>query len=101
MESVLGTAVAVALIAGPFAWRVLHDRRQAQSLATRAEIQGAVRGVFGGEPFLTVQVVPPGLGRAGRVLLSVSREDDWLARAAWRAVARKMPPAYELIVRHA
>jgi hypothetical protein len=100
-ENIFGTALVVALTAGPLAWRILHDRREERALATKAEIQAAVSRVFGGESFLTIKVVPPILGRAGRVVLSVPRGDEWLVRTAWNALVAKVPRSFELVVRHA
>jgi hypothetical protein len=101
MMDIFGTAVVVVLIAGPLAWRILKDRRAARAQSLKADIASAISRVFGGEPFLTVTVVPPIWWRAGKVLLSVHGGDEWVVRAAWDPIVSKVPRCFDLVVHHA
>ena len=46
------------LVVGPLAWRVWSDRNEGRALAVQASVRRALVRAFGGEPAVSVRVVP-------------------------------------------
>ena len=87
-----------ALVLGPIAWRAVHDRRQARSLAVKADVRHVVDRALGGESLISVQVDPATILRSGRVVLSIPADWRWLLKPTWERVLATMPAGYELVV---
>jgi len=99
VEAIIGGALVGALVVAPLGWRVWQDRRTEQALAVRAVVHAALVHALGGESLVAVNVRPPGLGRLGRVELTVPSDWRFLLEPAWSAVMPHVPDDYELVVR--
>jgi hypothetical protein len=89
----------VALVALPLTWRIRADRRRDRAEVVRGDIVNAVNRRLGGESLLTVDVIPEGLGRSGRIVLWTPAGCESLVETVWRDVSRRAPAGYDLIVR--
>jgi len=98
MDAVLALLFIAALIAGPLGVLAVRDRRRESAEAVLADIRAAVRRRLRGESLLSVQVVPATLTWPGRVVLSTPTGYEYLTRAVWTTVARRVPAGYELVV---
>ena len=98
IESGAVFAFVCALVLGPLAWRVVHDRRQARALAVSADIRHVVDQVLGGESLISVHVEPSTIWRSGRVVLSIPTDWRWLLKPTWDRVLAAVPAGYELVV---
>ena len=87
------------LFLGPLGWRIWLDRKAAQADTIAAEIRAAVNRRLRGESFLSVLVTPRSFWRPGRIVLSVPSGYEWLVEVAWPALAHRVPPGYDLILR--
>ena len=106
VEVFVATSIALVLVVGPLAWRVLRDRREETALSTRAYVQSLVDRKLGGESFVFVRVIPRGVWSLGQVVVSVPGGWEWMldhchltaggARVVMEAlaelVARRWPP---------
>src|SRR5256886_13212020 len=79
-------------------FRSVRDRRRESAEAVLADIRAAVRRRLRGESLLSVQVAPATLRRPGRVVLSTPTGYEYLTKAVWTTVARRVPAGYELVV---
>jgi hypothetical protein len=98
------SAVIVALFIGslvvvPLAWRVALDRRAERALTIRAHVHAALVRALGGESLVAVNVEPPIGWRAGRVVLTVPSDWEFLLEPAWAAIVHRVPSDYELVVK--
>ena len=91
--------VMAGLVLGPLLWRAREDRRQARALAVRADLHATLFRALRGDSLVAVDVEPPTLWRAGRVVLSAPADWAWLLEPAWASVAAHVPAGYELVVR--
>ena len=91
--------VMAGLVLGPLLWRAHGDRRQARALAVRADLHATLFRALGGDSLVAVEVEPPALWRAGRVVLSAPADWAWLLEPAWSSVAAHVPAGYEVVVR--
>src|SRR3989454_7419219 len=98
MDAVLALLFIAALIAGPLGVLAVRNRRRESAEAVLADIRAAVRRRLRGESLLSVQVVPATLTRPGRVVLSTPTGYEYLTKAVWTTVARRVPAGYELVV---
>jgi hypothetical protein len=98
LESGVVLALLSALVLGPMAWRVAHDRRAERALDVGARIRHVIDRELGGESLISVQVEPATLLRAGRVVLSVPADWRWLLGPTWERVLATIPAGYELVV---
>jgi hypothetical protein len=99
LPGIIGLVFFVALVVGPLAWRVWHDRRVERALTIRAHIHAAVVRALGGESFVAVNVRPPAAWRPGRVELTAPSDWRFLLEPAWSAVMSRVPDDYELVVK--
>jgi hypothetical protein len=98
MEAVIAALVTALLLLGPLGWRVWADRKRAEADLVAAEVRAATRRRLRGDSYLAVRVTPPGLARAGRVVLSTPAGHGWLVERVWSAVAERVPAGYELVI---
>ena len=99
IEIAVATLVGLALVVGPLVWRVAQDRTEARALSIRAYVQSLVDRKLGGESFVSVQVTPRGLWRAGQVVVAVPGGWEWLLEEVWPVLMARTPRGYELVVR--
>ena len=99
VSELLVFVVMAGLVLGPLLWRAHEDRRQARALAIRADLHATLFRALGGDSLVAVEVEPPALGRAGRVVLSAPADWAWLLEPAWASVAAHVPSGYEIVVR--
>ena len=97
MDVIVAGMTLIALVAGPLAWRVIHDRRREQALGVRAQVQAEANRVLGGESFLSIDVRPPGLMRPGQVVLDTPRDWSWLTDTVWPRVHAVVPKGYVVV----
>ena len=98
IESGAVFAFVCALVLGPLAWRVVHDRRQARAMAVSADIRHVVDRELGGESLISVHVEPSTMWRSGKVVLSVPADWRSLLKPTWDRVLAALPAGYELVV---
>ena len=101
LEVVLVPLVVFGAVAGLLAWRVALDRRHEKALALRAEIHAALNRALHGESMVAVDVEPASLAHTGRVVLVTPTGYEWLVHEAWQPIVERVPPDYELVLRHA
>jgi hypothetical protein len=99
IEIAVTVMVGLVLVVGPLLWRVARDRSESRALAIRAYVQSLVDRKLGGESFVSVQVTPRGLWRAGQVVVAVPGGWEWLLEEAWPVLLARVPRGYELVVR--
>lgn len=99
LEPVLTLVLIAGLVAGPLAWRALHDRRRARALVVRADVHRAVTRALGGESFVTVEAESPGFLSRGRVVIGAPADWQWLLEAVWPAILPHVPPRWDVVVR--
>ncbi|HEX7787656.1 MAG TPA: hypothetical protein VF653_15670 [Methylomirabilota bacterium] len=99
VEVFVATSIALVLVVGPLAWRVLRDRREETALSTRAYVQSLVDRKLGGESFVFVRVTPRGLWSQGQVVVSVPGGWEWMLEEVWPVLMARVPRGYELVVR--
>jgi hypothetical protein len=99
VELLVASVIALALVIGPLAWRVLRDRSESQALSIRAYVQSLVDRTLGGESFVSVQVTPRSLWSAGQVIVSVPGGWEWMLESVWPVLLARVPRGYELVVR--
>ncbi len=99
IELVIASVIAVTLVVGPLAWRVLQDRSESRALSIRAYVQSLVDRTLGGESFVSVQVTPRGLWSTGQVIVSVPGGWEWMLESVWPVLLARVPRGYELVVR--
>jgi hypothetical protein len=99
IEIAMASLIGLVLVVGPLLWRVLRDRRESRALSIRAYIQSLVDRKLGGQSFVSVQVTPRGLWRAGQVVVAVPGGWEWLVEEAWPVLMARTPRGYELVVR--
>jgi len=99
IEVAVAVMVGLVLVVGPLLWRLSQDRSEARALAIRAYVQSLVDRKLGGESFVSVQVTPRGLWRAGQVVVAVPGGWEWLLEEAWPVLLARVPRGYELVVR--
>jgi len=96
----MGSLILVSLlVAGPLAVRAWSDRREARALSLRADLHAAMARALGGESLVALWVRSPALWREGQVVLSAPAGSESLTRAAWKAIAGRVPEGYDLVVR--
>src|SRR5213593_3815452 len=98
MDAIVAVLFIAALIAVPLGVLAVRDRRRESAEAVLADIRAAVRRRLRGESLLSVGVTPATLTRPGRVVLSTPTGYEYLTKAVWSTVARRVPPGYELVV---
>ncbi len=98
MQVLIPMVLISTMVFGPLLWRAWRDRTQERALALRAEIQGLVNHRLGGESLITIDVVPAGLRRPGRVVLSAPSDWTWLIDEVWMSVLARVPRDFELVV---
>ena len=98
LESGAVFAFVCALVLGPLAWRAVHDRRQAQAMAVKADVRHVVDRALGGESLISVHVAPATIWRPGKVVLSMPADWRWLMKPTWERVLATTPAGYELVV---
>jgi hypothetical protein len=89
----------VGLASAPLLWLARQDRRRARAEALRAEVNAALFRAFAGESLVAVQIEPPSVWRAGRVILSAPSDWQELLAEAWPPVTALVPAGYELVVK--
>jgi hypothetical protein len=99
IELVVASVIALALVVGPLAWRVVRDRSESRALSIRAYVQSLVDRTLGGESFVSVQVTPRGLWSTGQVIVSVPGGWEWMLESVWPVLLARVPRGYELVVR--
>lgn len=99
IEIAVASMVGLTLVVGPLLWRLQRDRREAGALSIRAYVQSLVDRKLGGESFVSVQVTPRGLWRAGQVVVAVPGGWEWLVEEVWPVLMARVPRGYELVVR--
>lgn len=99
IEIAVATMVGLVLVVGPLLWRVARDRSESRALSIRAYVQSLVDRKLGGESFVSVQVTPRGLWRAGQVVVAVPGGWEWLVEEVWPVLMARTPRGYELVVR--
>jgi hypothetical protein len=92
------TVLLIALVALPLAWRIRADRRRHRAEVLRGDILSAVNRRLGGESLITVEVIPEGLGRSGRIVLWAPEGFTDVAATVWRDVLDRTPAGYELVI---
>jgi hypothetical protein len=96
----IGALVFVSLLViAPLLAREWKDRRDAQALRVRADVQSTVNRKLGGDSFVSVRVTPASWRRPGRVELSAPSGWEWLVDEVWRPALRRVPANYELVVK--
>jgi len=98
MDVILAVLFTILLLTGPLGWRLWVDHTRAEADAIAADIRAAVNHRLRGESFLAVQVVPRGLMRVGRIVLSTPSGYTWLVEQVAGDVAQRIPAGYELVV---
>jgi hypothetical protein len=99
IEITMSAVIALVLVVGPLLWRVSRDRSESRALSIRAYVQSLVDRKLGGESFVSVQVTPRGLWRAGQVVVAVPSGWEWLLEEVWPVLMARVPRGYELVVR--
>jgi len=99
MGAILAGLLVFALFLGPLVVRLAFDRRAERANVVAADVRAAVRRRLGGDSMVSVQVQPDGLWSPGRVLLVAPGGYEGLIERVWSAVALRVPPGYELVVR--
>jgi hypothetical protein len=99
IEVAVATLIGFVLVVGPLLWRVAKDRSESRALSIRAYVQSLVDRKLGGESFVSVQVTPRGLWRAGQVVVAVPGGWEWLLEEVWPVLMARTPRGYELVVR--
>jgi hypothetical protein len=98
IEAGIVTVLIGGLVAVPLGWGIWHDRARDRALGVQAEVHTAVRRALGGESLLSIDVVPPLLGRRGRVILHAPGHWEWMVEAVVKDVLERMPDGYDLVV---
>jgi hypothetical protein len=98
MEGILTLILVSALVLVPLGLSAARDRRGARAERITADIRAAVNRRLRGESMLSVRVIPVGLRRPGRVVLSVPGGYEDLVQAAWPSVIKRVPLDYELVL---
>ena len=101
MEAILPPILVAGLAFAPLAWRAWNDRRRARALLVRADVHRAVIRALDGESYVSVNVEPPALWHAGRVILSAPSGWECLLEAAAGEALARTPPTWELVVKPA
>src|SRR5689334_3460566 len=91
--------LAVAVVAGPLAWRVWVDNRLARADSIAADVRAAVNRRLRGESLLSLLVTPRLLGGRGQVIVSVPSGYEWLVESAWPALTEHTPEGYDIVLR--
>jgi hypothetical protein len=99
VEILVASVIGLVLVVGPLLWRVAKDRSESRALSIRAYVQSLVDRKLGGESFVSVQVTPRGLWRAGQVVVAVPGGWEWLLEEVWPVLMARTPRGYELVVR--
>lgn len=99
MGAILAGLLVFALFLGPLVARMVLDRRLDRANAIAADLRAAIRHRLSGDSLVSVSVQPEGVLTPGRVMLFAPSGYQSLIERVWSAVALRMPPGYELVVR--
>lgn len=99
MGAILAGLLIFALFLGPLVARIVLDRRLDRADAIAADLRAAIRQRLSGDSLVSVSVQPEGVLAPGRVMLFAPSGYQSLIERVWPAVALRMPPGYELVVR--